>query len=96
MTIQRIVTVAMLGEGRGAFEEMASWYHVPPHLMPLLRTAKDTRREVRITHNRTSILAVELLPAPPPYVRFSRMIARLRANTSIRARRYGRFLIAGK
>ena len=86
MTIQRIATVAMLGQGRAAFEDMASWYHVPPDLMPILRTAKDAHREVTITHDRTSILAVELLPAPPLLVRFRQRVERLRRRLIVLAR----------
>ena len=86
MTIQRIVTVAMLGEGRAAFEEMASWYRVPPDLMAIFRTAHDDHREVKITHDRTSILAVELLPAPPPLVRFRQRVERLRRRLIVLAR----------
>ena len=88
MTIQRIVTVAMLGEGRAAFEEMASWYHVPPHLMAIFHRAHDDHREVKITHDRTSILAVELLPAPPPLTRFRQRVERLRRRLIVLARRF--------
>ena len=88
MTIQRIATVAMLGQGRAAFEDMASWYHVPSDLMPILRTAKDARREVKITHDRTSILAVQLLPAPPAFVRFRQSVERLRRRLIVLARRF--------
>jgi hypothetical protein len=64
MTIQLTATVRALGDGGATFEELNSWYNVPPHLMQILRTAKESRRGVKITTDRVAdrmcILAVEL------------------------------------
>jgi hypothetical protein len=65
-TIQVTATVSLLGDGGAVFEELNSWYHVPPHLEAVLRTADETRREVKLTTDRhCNIHAVELLPASP-------------------------------
>ena len=65
-TIQVTATVSMLGHGGAVFEELNSWYHAPPHLEAVLRTAQETRCEVNLTIDQDcNIHAVELLPAPP-------------------------------
>jgi hypothetical protein len=65
-TIQVTATVGLLGDGGAVFEELNSWYHAPPHLEAVLRTAHETRREVKLTTDRDcNIHAVELLPTPP-------------------------------
>lgn len=83
MTIRLTATVRTLGDGGATFAELNSWYNVPPHLMPILRTALETRREVKITKDRVNdrmcILAVELLPAPSALARFRGIVLQLRA-----------------
>jgi hypothetical protein len=91
MTVQLTATVRTLGDGGAVFEELASWYHVPPHLMPILRTAKDTRREVRITTDRTcTIYTAELAPVLPLLVRLRNKVAELRIRVQLWSRGWGR------
>jgi hypothetical protein len=82
MTVQLTATVHTLGDGRATFEELNSWYNVPPDLMPILRTALETRREVKITKDRINdrmcILAVEFLAVPSALARFRGIVLQLR------------------
>jgi hypothetical protein len=73
-TFQRSDHIARVNSGHVAFYGHNSWYRVPPHLEPIFRTAKETRREVKFTTDRDcNIHAVEVLPAPPSAVgRFGR------------------------
>jgi hypothetical protein len=79
-TIQSTATVHVFYKGRVAFDGHSSWYRAPPHLEPLLRTARETRREVKFTTDRDcNIHAVELLPSPPSALdRFAKVGAWLR------------------
>jgi hypothetical protein len=83
MAIELTATVHRLDEDGATFEELNSWYNVPPDLRPTLRTALATRREVKITKDRINdrmcILAVELLPAPSALARFRGIVLQLRA-----------------
>lgn len=89
MTIQRTSRVERLHNGRVGFDDLASAYHVPPQLEPIFRTALKTRREVTFTTDRTrTIYAAELLPAPPPLVRFRQKVERLRRRLIVLARRF--------
>ena len=58
---------------------MPSGYDVPPHLMPILRTALEKHREVKITFEGLySISAVEIMPPPPVFTRLCNAAVRLR------------------
>ena len=87
MTIQLTATVHRLDEGGAMFQGLNSWYHVPPDLMPILRTALETRREVKITKDRVNdrmcILAVELLPPLPMLARLRNKVAELRIGVEL-------------
>ena len=81
VTVQSISTVRKIHpDGSISFSELSSWYRAAPHLEGIIRTALETRREVKFTTDRDcNIHAVELLPAPPSALgRVGKMAARLR------------------
>ena len=64
-TVELNVNVLWIEDDCAAFDILASVYQVPPHLVPILRTARETRREVKITRDwDRNIHAAELLPLP--------------------------------
>jgi hypothetical protein len=76
---QRTSAIRALFDETATFSELSSGYHVPPHLMPILRTALEKRREVTVTFEGiSSISAVEIMPPPPVFTRFCDAAIRLR------------------
>jgi hypothetical protein len=54
------------GGGRHAsFDDLNSWYSIPPQLNEVVSQAADSHRPIRITTSRSAILSAELEPVPP-------------------------------
>jgi hypothetical protein len=65
-TFQSADTVHIASDGHVAFDGHQSWYHAPPHLDSLFRTAQATRLDVRFTADPDcNNHAAELFPASP-------------------------------
>jgi hypothetical protein len=63
-TLQPTAPVRMIQGDRVSFVGLNSWYQVPADLMHVFREAKETRREVRFTHDRNcAVHAAELASA---------------------------------
>lgn len=63
--LQSTSAIRALFDDHVTFWEMPSGYRVPPHLMPILQTALDKHREVKVTFEGLySISAVEIMPPP--------------------------------
>ncbi len=78
-TVELTVNVLWVEDDCAAFDILASVYRVPPHLVPILRTARETRREVKITRDwDRNIHAAELMPPPSVLDRFGKAGAWLR------------------
>ncbi len=85
---QRTFAIRALFDDHVTFWEMPSGYRVPSHLIPILRTALEKHREVKITiEGISNISAVEIMPPPPAFTRLCHAAARLRLRLTRRQKR---------
>ena len=83
--LQRTSAIRALFDDHVTFWEMPSGYRVPPHLMPILQTALEKHREVKVTfEGHYGISGVEIMPPPPVFTRLCDAAVRLRLRLTRR------------